>query len=68
MAKNLQRFQDLHEDYVDALEYLATYGMDSLSDKEQVAARKLAFLSDEFISVVESEDPNYDEKEEDDEY
>jgi len=60
------KFQSLHDNYVDCLEYLATYGLESLNEREQVAARKLALLAEEYINVVSSDDPNYDREEEDD--
>jgi hypothetical protein len=66
MAKSTSKFQDLHDEYVDCLEYVATYGIDSLSEKEQTAARKLALLAEEYINVISSEDPNYDREEEED--
>jgi len=68
MPRNTNRFQDLHDEYVDSLEYLATYGLDSLNDKEKEAAKKLAFLAEEYIDTMALEDPNYDvDKDEDDE-
>ena len=60
------KFQSLHDNYVDCLEYLATYGVDRLNEREQTAARKLALLAEEYINVVASDDPNYDREEEDD--
>jgi len=61
MPKNSFRFQELHNEYVDCLEYLATYGLDSLSEKEQEAARSLAVLAEEFIEVMADNDLNFDE-------
>jgi hypothetical protein len=66
MVKTTNKFQSLHENYIDCLEYLATYGVESLNEKEQTAARKLALLAEEYINVVASDDPNYDREEEDD--
>jgi len=60
MSKTTAKFQSLHDDYVDCLEYLATYGVGSLKDKELLAARKLALLAEEYIEVISSDDPNYD--------
>ena len=67
MATNTTpKFQDLHDDYVDCLEYLATYGIESLNEREQTAARKLALLADEYVNVISTDDPNYDREEEED--
>jgi len=62
------KFQLLHDSYVDCLEYLATYGVESLKDKELLAARKLALLAEEYIEVISSDDPNYDRVKGDDDY
>ena len=62
------KFQSLHDSYVDCLEYLATYGVESLKDKELLAARKLALLAEEYIEVISSDDPNYDMVKGDDDY
>jgi hypothetical protein len=65
-TKTTPKFQDLHDDYVDCLEYLATYGIESLNEREQTAARKLALLADEYVNVISTDDPNYDREEEED--
>jgi len=63
MAKNLNRFRNLHEEYADCLEHLATYGLDSLSDAEKVYARKLAALAEEYIEIIEEEVVPFEEDE-----
>jgi hypothetical protein len=67
MGKPLNKFSALHEQFSDCLEYLATYGLDSLSDNEQVFAKKIATLATEYIDTISNEDPNYD-REQDSEF
>lgn len=55
MAKNLTKFRNLHEDYAECLEHLATYGLASLNDSERVYARKLAALAEEYIEIINEE-------------
>lgn len=63
MSKNLTRFRNLHDEYADCLEYLATYGLASLNDSEKVYARKLSALAEEYIEIIEEETIPADEEE-----
>lgn len=64
MAKNLNRFRNLHDEYADCLEHLATYGLDSLTDAERVYARKLAVLAEEYIEIIDDEIIPFEDDEE----
>ena len=64
MIKNTNRFRDLYHEYNDCLEHIATQGLDSLSDSEQIYAQKLADASQEFIETLEEEKAGMVEDEE----
>ena len=49
MVKITNRFRDLYHEYNDCLEHIATQGLDSLSDSEQIYAQKLADASQETL-------------------
>lgn len=66
MAKNTIKFRVLHDDFADALEYLATYGIDDLNDIDQKYATKLLRLCSEYIEVYEElnlNDPETEDEE-----
>lgn len=55
MAKNTNKFRDVYTEYNDLIEYIATYGLDDLTDDELVYARKLNESSSEYIETFEAE-------------
>jgi hypothetical protein len=52
VSPNLKEF---HEEFSDVVEYIATYGLDSLTDQERVYAKKLAVICSEYVEVFEEE-------------
>lgn len=61
MKKTSSKIKNLHDEFTDCLEHIATYGMDSLDDKERLYAQKLYKLAEEYISIVDDENLNEDE-------
>ena len=55
MAKNTNKFRDVYNEYNELIEYIATYGLDDLSDDELGYARKLNEASSEYIETFETE-------------
>ena len=55
MAKNTNKFRDVYTEYNDLIEYIATYGLNDLTDDELVYARKLNEASSEYIESFEAE-------------
>jgi len=67
MSKPVIKFKELHDKYIDAIEYIATYGIDDLNDSEQTYAKKIALLTDEYNEVIADADILFDEEEYDEE-
>ena len=55
MAKNTNKFRDVYNEYNELIEYIATCGLDDLSDDELIYARKLNEDSSEYIDTFEAE-------------
>ena len=53
--KTTPNLKDFHEEFSDIVEYIATYGLDSLSDQEKIYAKRLAVICSEYIEVFEEE-------------
>ena len=66
MAKKL-KLEELKDNFSEFLEHVATYGLDSLSDKDKALANDLAYMAQEYIQIHQEENVDEVDEYEDDE-
>jgi len=60
---NPKQVRNLYNDYIDVMEYIATYGLEGLTEQELIYARKLVEASQEFLETMEIEEATLLEEE-----
>lgn len=60
---NPKQVRNLYNDYIDVMEYIATYGLEGLTPQEIIYARKLVETSQEFLEMMEIEEATLLEEE-----
>lgn len=60
---NPKQVRNLYNDYIDVMEYIATYGLEGLTEQELIYTRKLVEASQEFLETMEIEEATLLEEE-----